>query len=215
MRKLLLPMILILCMLTFTACGGSTDTNTDSELESELNSAAASAAVKDTDETKADAPSSEDAKAETERVIAAGNLVTIGQTLEETNAALGFEGIKPEDSDDSEPRYEWLYNDKEKITVWYNADGKVTTFQILATFENVTDPNTDYSHIEELKNRIDDALTYDQVKALMGGTDGTVSRTSINEKGEVYLAYTWQGDEIPEYIEAEFNPSRIMTRLTA
>jgi hypothetical protein len=88
-----------------------------------LNTTATLFAAKDAADDKTDEPSSEDAKAETERVIAAGNLVAIGQTLEETNAALGFEGINPEDSDDSEPRYEWFYNDREKILVWYNGDG--------------------------------------------------------------------------------------------
>jgi hypothetical protein len=58
-RKPLLSMILHLYMLTFIACRGVIGTNSDSELESELNTAATLFAAKDSGETKADEPSSQ------------------------------------------------------------------------------------------------------------------------------------------------------------
>lgn len=108
--------------------------------------------------------------------------IKVENTVEEINKIIGITG---ELTDEKRNEYYWEISENTGITVTYNSSTK-GNIKIDANRDIFKNSKVDLSQLDTLKVRINDGLTYDQVKSYLGNVDGV-----LTEKGTVTNKYTW------------------------
>lgn len=108
--------------------------------------------------------------------------IKVENTVEEINKIIGITG---ELTDEKYNEYYWEISENTGITVTYysSAKGNIKVDADRDTFKN---SKVDLSQLDTIKAKINDGLTYDQVKSYLGNVDGV-----LTEKGTVTNKYTW------------------------
>lgn len=121
--------------------------------------------------------------------------VKIDMTYDEAKKILG-EGTKDKDSN---KMYSWGEDGKE-IQIIYDDDGKATDIS-----EDGLE-NNDTKVTEDQYNKIQSDQSYDDVKAIFGGKDGTIIRKTYGAHGDDD-EYIW-GNEKDGYIKVTFGDGK-------
>lgn len=123
--------------------------------------------------------------------------LNIDVTVEEANKIIGVDGKL---TDEKYNFYEYDLGNDEKIILKYYSGDKAT---IEADFnqDDIANKKVDLSHVNDLKTKVQNGLTYDEFKAEIGNTDGI-----LIEKSQFSNKYLWVSTK-GGYIKATFSLS--------
>lgn len=110
-------------------------------------------------------------------------------------------GIKGELTEAQYNKYYWKLSEDTGITVTYYSS-PTGTIKIDAEKDSYKDSQVDLSQMETIKAKINDGLTYDQIKAYVGGAEGV-----LTEKSSSSLSYTWVNSN-GGYLNTSFSVSK-------
>lgn len=123
--------------------------------------------------------------------------LNIDVTVEEANKIIGVDGKL---TDEKYNFYEYDLGNNEKIILKYYSGDKAT---IEADFnqDDIANKKVDLSHVNDLKTKVQNGVTYDEFKAEIGNTDGI-----LIEKSQFSNKYLWVSTK-GGYIKATFSLS--------
>ena len=123
--------------------------------------------------------------------------LNIDVTVEEANKIIGVDGKL---TDEKYNFYEYDLGNDEKIILKYYSGDKAT---IEADFnqDDIANKKVDLSHVNDLKTKVQNGVTYDEFKAEIGNTDGI-----LIEKSQFSNKYLWVSTK-GGYIKATFSLS--------
>lgn len=161
MKKIGLLLLGLMLALTLTACGGNGENTSDS-------------------------PDSNN----TQSYMDYFAMVEVGDTLAQVEEKIGTKGEETNDSKYS-TIYFWDVADGNGVEVTFNKeDGKADKVKMEYEAKDISNEKTKVKDLEGLKAKINDGITYDDVKAWVGGTDGV-----LYEKTKTANSYYWRGTD--------------------
>ncbi len=125
------------------------------------------------------------------------NKIEPKNTVEDINEIIGFDG---ELIDEKYNKYYWELSDTSSITVTYYSStlGDIT---IDYNKEYLKNNKVDFSHYDELQDKVKSGITYNDFINYIGNIDGT-----IVEKNSSSIKYIWV-DKDGKYLNASFSNS--------
>lgn len=128
-----------------------------------------------------------------------------GTTVEQYNQAIGFSGTVDPDSSSYSKTYVWKFDNGDELKATFSSYGKV---DLEVDYEySAHTSNVDLNGYDTISDRIEDGITYAELKAALGGVDGLLSRRSSYDTKE----YLWVGSTAARYIEATVNEKGLVT----
>lgn len=128
-----------------------------------------------------------------------------GTTVEQYNQAIGFSGTVDPDSSSYSKTYIWKFDNGDELKATFSSYGKV---DLEVDYEySAHTSNVDLNGYDTVSDRIEDGITYAELKAALGGVDGLLSRRSSYGTKE----YLWVGSTTARYIEATVNEKGLVT----
>lgn len=118
-------------------------------------------------------------------------------TVEEINNIIGFEG---ELTDEKYNKYYWSLSESSGIEVTYYSSDK-GTIVVDIDRDLFANDKVDFSKYDELKEKINDGISYDDFKTYIGNVEGT-----LIEKGRTSNKYVWVAKD-GSYLNASFSNS--------
>lgn len=128
-------------------------------------------------------------------------------TLEQVNEIIGFEGVVIQESDENSTSkwkiYKWDLTDDTSIEVTVYESSKTISIASNYPKDLIKNKDVDLTKSSEIKSRIneEDGLMYDEVKEILGGVDGTLTKKSSYSNTYVWI------NENGGNITANFNPN--------
>ena len=180
-KKVLLFLIAILALVSFTGCGTKNDGGT------EVNNNEGGTEIS-TSKSKC-------------KIVECMDLLPLDVTLEEANKIIGFEGEKFLEGD-SWVSYRWNLNDDDTVEItFYDTWNNI---KINFPSRNMKNNKVDFSRYEEISSAMKkgERLSYDKVKEIVGGEEGI-----LVEKSESNLKYEWVNAD-GGYLNASFNETK-------
>ena len=128
-----------------------------------------------------------------------------GTTVEQYNQAIGFSGTVDPDSSSYSKTYIWKFDNGDELKATFSSYGKV---DLEVDYEySAHTSNVNLNGYDTVSDRIEDGITYAELKAALGGVDGLLSRRSSYDTKE----YLWVGSTAARYIEATVNEKGLVT----
>ena len=128
-----------------------------------------------------------------------------GTTVEQYNQAIGFSGTVDPDSSSYSKTYIWKFDNGDELKATFSSYGKV---DLEVDYEySAHTSNVNLNGYDTVSDRIEDGITYAELKAALGGVDGLLSRRSSYDTKE----YLWVGSTTARYIEATVNEKGLVT----
>lgn len=173
MKKKILSLICgVLILGTLTGCGNNTTTGTDTKNNNE--------------KTKGNCTAVECVKK-----------IEPENTVEQINNIIGFDG---ELIDEKYQKYYWELSEDTGVEVTYYSSAK-GTIKIDYDREALANKKVDFSRYNELKEKINDGITYNDFISYIGNVDGT-----IIEKSSYSTKYVWVSSD-GGYLNGTFSNS--------
>ena len=181
MKKLFLCIAVIVCAATLTGCGKSTKTESESSSTSNK-----------VEEVKSKGNCS---------VFECITKTTGKDTLEDLNKIIGFEGTVLREGQGWKT-YSWELNDTDSVETTFFSTSSST--KINFKDDRIKNDKVTFEKYDELKKALNnrEAVSYDKVKELFGGQDGT-----LVEKDNSSYKYRWVNAE-GGYLNVSFNSDK-------
>ena len=132
-----------------------------------------------------------------------------GITVEQYNAAIGFDGVVDKDAYQSSytTTYSWTFDNGDKLTAEFSSYGDI---EIEVDYDySAHTSNVDLDGYDTVRDKIEDGITYEELKAAFGGVDGLLSA-----KNEYSTKRLWVGSTSKKYIEARIDDDGMVTSVT-
>lgn len=174
MKKIGLLAFILVLALSFTACGDKTDKD-----------------LSDTSSTKESVSQDGNENKDTRTYIDCFASVEVGDSLEQVEEKMGFKGEETH-NDDYSTTYFWDVKDGNGVGVNFRKDdyNKADKVKLEYDVKDIRNKKTKVKNLEGLKAKIADGVSYDDVKAWVGGVDGV-----MNEKNKTANSYYWRGND--------------------
>lgn len=128
-----------------------------------------------------------------------------GTTVEQYNQAIGFDGTLDTDSSSYSKTYVWKFDNGDELKAKFSSYGEVDIEVDYEYSAHTSDVNL--NGYDTVSDRIEDGITYAELKAALGGVDGLLSRRSSYGTKE----YLWVGSTSARYLEATVNEKGLVT----
>ncbi len=136
----------------------------------------------------------------------------MGITVEQYNAAIGSDGTVDPDAYNSEyeTTYIWEFSNGDKLSATFSEYSKVS-IEVKYNFSAHINTNVNLDGYDEVQDEVEHGITYDELKAALGGIDGLLTKRSgyYGDKG-----YLWVGSTAARYIKADVDENNIVTFVT-
>lgn len=124
--------------------------------------------------------------------------ISLDNTIEDINKIVGIKGVKDEEDGSTSDAYKYDFGNEKVMTV-YLSDGKMTSAKIEYENEDLANKKVTLDHLDEIKEKINDGVTYEEFKEAVGGVEGTLIEIgSWNE-------YVWVVENDDGYVTADFD----------
>lgn len=130
---------------------------------------------------------------------------TEGTTVADYNQAIGFDGTLDSSASTYSKTYVWKFSNGDKLTAKFSDYSDVDLEVDYEYSAHTSDVNL--NGYDTVSDRIEDGITYAELKAALGGVDGLLSRRSSYGTKE----YLWVGSTSTRYIEATVNEKGLVT----
>lgn len=182
MKKIALLALTFIFALSFTACGDKNEKDLSSN-DTKISS------LRESNENESTKQESNENKS-TKTYIECFTLVEVGDSLEQVEEKIGFKGEETYDSNYA-TTYFGDVNDGFGVEVNFSKDsGIADKVKMEYNVKDITNEKTKVKDLEGLKAKIDDGVSYDDVKAWVGGVDGV-----LYKKDETANSYYWRGTD--------------------
>lgn len=128
-----------------------------------------------------------------------------GVTVEQYNQAIGFNGTLGPSSSSYSKTYTWKFDNGDELKAKFSDYGKVDLEVDYEYSAHTSDVNLD--GYDTVADRIEDGISYAELKAALGGVEGLLTRRSSYDTKE----YLWVGSTAAKYIEASVNEKGLVT----
>lgn len=173
MKKIGLLVVALITTVSFSGCGDKSGGD-----------------LSENSSTQASAPAKSKKNKNTQTYMDYFAAIDVGESLEQVEEKMGDTGEITYDSELS-TTYFWDVKDGHGVIVNVNKEeNKVKEVELKYNVKDVVNEKTKVKDLDELKAKIKDGVTYDDVKAWVGGVDGVLC-----EKTEDSKDYYWRGTD--------------------
>lgn len=135
-----------------------------------------------------------------------------GITVEQYNAAIGFEGVFDSDANYSEysKTYTWEFSNGDKLSATFTTYSKIT-IEVDYNYSAHLNTAVNLDGYDDIQDEIEHGITYDEFKAALGNVDGIlVKRWGYGDDRD----YLWVGSSAARYLRASVDEHNIVTFVT-
>ncbi len=132
-----------------------------------------------------------------------------GITVEQYNAAIGFDGTLDPEADNSEynKTYIWEFSNGDKLLATFSSYGKAD-IEVNYNYAEHLNTAINLDGYDTIQSEIEHGVTYDEFKAALGNIDGLLTkRWGYNNDRD----YIWIGSSAARYIKASVDEHNIVT----
>lgn len=124
--------------------------------------------------------------------------MSLENTIEELNDIVGFDATKVENASEGYDKYKYDFGNDKVITVSFYKQ-KLTTINMAYNKKELKNKKVTLDNLKEVKEKINDGITYDQFKDYVGGVEGTLYELGSWNK------YVWVTEDGNSNVSASFS----------